>query len=93
MLIVHLAMVSIILGQLTVYPIGLLDFVQLDNFRKFNYLELINLTKMNLREQDKGQRPYANAFVRAISTGGNAPIPTNEIFQVARVALEVIFNC
>jgi hypothetical protein len=44
---------------------------------------------MNLWRQDKGQKACAAAFVQAITTGGPAPIPLDEIFEVARVSIEV----
>jgi predicted dehydrogenase/threonine dehydrogenase-like Zn-dependent dehydrogenase len=63
--------------------------LQLDNFRKLQGFGWPGFTKMNLWRQDKGQKACAAAFVQAISTGGPAPIPVDEILEVARVSIEV----
>jgi predicted dehydrogenase len=63
--------------------------LQLDNFRKLQGFGWPGFTKMNLWRQDKGQKACAAAFVQAITTGGPAPIPLDEIFEVARVSIEV----
>lgn len=63
--------------------------LQLDNFRKLQGFGWPGFTKMNLWRQDKGQKACAAAFVQAITTGGPAPIPLEEIFEVARVSIEV----
>ena len=63
--------------------------LQLDNFRKLQGFGWPGFTKMNLWRQDKGQKACAAAFVQAISTGGPAPIPLDEILEVARVSIEV----
>jgi hypothetical protein len=44
---------------------------------------------MNLWRQDKGQKACAAAFVQAIASGGLAPIPIDQILEVARVSIEV----
>ena len=44
---------------------------------------------MNLWRQDKGQKACAVAFIKAIAQGGPAPIPFDEIVEVARVSIEV----
>lgn len=63
--------------------------LQLDNFRKLRGFGWPGFTKMNLWRQDKGQKACAAAFVQAIATGGTAPIPLDEILEVARVSIEV----
>jgi predicted dehydrogenase/threonine dehydrogenase-like Zn-dependent dehydrogenase len=63
--------------------------LQLDNFRKLKGFGWPDFTKMNLWRQDKGQKACAAAFVKAISTGGPAPIPFDQILEVARVSIEV----
>jgi predicted dehydrogenase/threonine dehydrogenase-like Zn-dependent dehydrogenase len=63
--------------------------LQLDNFRKLHGFGWPGFTKMNLWRQDKGQKACAAAFVQAITTGGPAPIPLDEILEVARVSIEV----
>lgn len=42
-----------------------------------------------LRSQDKGQKACVAAFVGAIRSGEPAPIPFEEIMEVARVSIEV----
>lgn len=63
--------------------------LQLDNFRKLQGFGWPGFTQMNLWRQDKGQKACAAAFVQAINSGGPAPIPLEEIFEVARVSIEV----
>ena len=63
--------------------------LQLDNFRKLKGFGWPGFNKMNLWRQDKGQKACAAAFVKAISTGGPAPIPFDQILEVARVSIEV----
>lgn len=63
--------------------------LQLDNFRKLQGFGWPGFTKMNLWRQDKGQKACVAAFVQAISAGGLAPIPLDEILEVARVSIEV----
>lgn len=62
--------------------------LQLDNFRKLKGYGWPGFGKMNLWRQDKGQNACAAAFLRAIETGQPA-IATDEIFEVARVSIEV----
>jgi predicted dehydrogenase/threonine dehydrogenase-like Zn-dependent dehydrogenase len=63
--------------------------LQLDNFRKLKGFGWPGFSKMNLWRQDKGQKACAAAFVKAISEGGPAPIPFDQIMEVARVSIEV----
>jgi predicted dehydrogenase/threonine dehydrogenase-like Zn-dependent dehydrogenase len=62
--------------------------LQLDNFRKLKGFGWKGFKKMNLWRQDKGQKACAAAFLESIKTGVPA-IPSNEIFEVARVSIEV----
>lgn len=62
--------------------------LQLDNFRKLKGYGWPGFTKMNLWQQDKGQNACAAAFLRALESGVSA-IPAAEIFEVARVTIEV----
>ena len=62
--------------------------LQLDNFRKLTGFGWPGFSKMNLWRQDKGQKACAVAFVRAVETGGPAPIPLEELIEVARVTIE-----
>jgi predicted dehydrogenase len=63
--------------------------LQLDNFRKLQGFGWPGFKKMNLWRQDKGQKACAAAFIKAIAQGGPAPIPFDEIVEVARVSIEV----
>lgn len=42
---------------------------------------------MNLWRQDKGQDACAAAFLRALEGGAATPIPSAEIFEVARISV------
>ena len=63
--------------------------LQLDNFRKLKGFGWLGFSRMNLWRQDKGQKACAVAFIKAIAQGGPAPIPFDEIVEVARVSIEV----
>ncbi len=63
--------------------------LQLDNFRKLKGYGWPGFKKMNLWKQDKGQNACAAAFLTAIEQGANTPISADEIFEVARVTIEV----
>ena len=62
--------------------------LQLDNFRKLKGYGWPGFNKMNLWKQDKGQNACAAAFLQAVEKGVPA-IPVEEIFEVARVTIEV----
>ncbi len=62
--------------------------LQLDNFRKLKGFGWPGFSKMNLWKQDKGQNACAEAFLQAVEKGVPA-IPVDEIFEVARVTIEV----
>lgn len=63
--------------------------LQLDNFRKLKGFGWSNFNKMNLWRQDKGQDACAAAFVESIRQGKESPIPADEIFEVARITIQV----
>lgn len=63
--------------------------LQLDNFRKLKGFGWPGFSKMNLWKQDKGQTGCAAAFLNAIETGKESPIPARELFEVARVTIEI----
>jgi predicted dehydrogenase len=63
--------------------------LQLDNFRKLKGFGWPGFSRMNLWRQDKGQKACAVAFIKAITQGGPAPIPFDEIVEVARASIEV----
>jgi predicted dehydrogenase/threonine dehydrogenase-like Zn-dependent dehydrogenase len=62
--------------------------LQLDNFRKLHGFGWPGFRKMNLWSQDKGQKACAKAFVDAVAGRGPAPIPFEEIIEVAKVSIE-----
>jgi len=62
--------------------------LQLDNFLKLRGFNWPGFKKHNLWRQDKGQTACAAAFLAAVEQGGTAPIPADELFEVARVTLE-----
>lgn len=62
--------------------------LQLDNFRKLKAFGWKGFKKMNLWKQDKGQKDCAAAFLEGIQAGKPA-IAADEIFEVARVSIEV----
>lgn len=63
--------------------------LQLDNYRQLTGFGWPSFTKMNLWRQDKGQKACAAAFVQAVARGVSAPIPFEEITEVARVSIEI----
>lgn len=63
--------------------------LQLDNFRKLKGFGWPGFKKMNLWTQNKGQSECAAAFLEAVELGKPTPIPSDEIFEVARVSIEV----
>lgn len=62
--------------------------LQLDNFRKLIGYGWPGFKKMNLWTQDKGQKACAAAFLQALEQGSPV-IDPNEIFEVAKVTIEV----
>lgn len=63
--------------------------LQLDNFLKLRGFGWPGFSKKSLLRQDKGQKACATAFIDAIQNGGAAPIPADELFEVAQVTLDV----
>jgi predicted dehydrogenase/threonine dehydrogenase-like Zn-dependent dehydrogenase len=62
--------------------------LQLDNFRKLRGFGWPGFKKMNLWQQDKGQKACAAAFLDSIEKGLPCPISPEEVFEVARVSIE-----
>ena len=62
--------------------------LQLDNFRKLSGYGWPSFNKMNLWKQNKGQNACAAAFLQALEKGVPAIAP-DEVFEVARVSIEV----
>jgi predicted dehydrogenase len=63
--------------------------LQLDNFRKLSGWGWKGFSTMNLWRQDKGAEACVHAFVTATRDGGPPPIPTAEVIEVSRVAIEL----
>lgn len=63
--------------------------LQLNNFRKLTGFGWKGFNKMNLWSQDKGQAACSKAFMDAVTQGGLSPIPQDEIFEVARVSVDI----
>lgn len=63
--------------------------LQIDNFRKMKGFGWPGFKKMNLWKQDKGQQACAKAFLASIEKGEAAPIPADELFEVAKVTIDV----
>ncbi|MGF1684950.1 bi-domain-containing oxidoreductase [Photobacterium minamisatsumaniensis] len=63
--------------------------LQLDNFRKLKGFGWPGFKKMNLWKQDKGQNPCSAAFLESIEKGTEAPITARELFEVAKVTIEI----
>lgn len=63
--------------------------LQLDNFKKLKGYGWKGFKSQRLLSQDKGQKACAAAFVESIRSGSPAPIPYEEIMEVARVSIEV----
>lgn len=63
--------------------------LQLNNFRKLKAYGWPNFSGKNLFKQDKGQKECVHQFVSAISAGLEPVIPIKELFEVARVNIEI----
>lgn len=61
--------------------------LQLDNFRILRGHGWREFSGMKLWRQDKGQRNCVKTFVDAMRTGANAPIPMEEVLEVASVSV------
>jgi len=64
--------------------------LQLDNFRKLKAYGWPGFKKLNLWQQDKGQNACAAAFVKSIENSDDAPISANELFEVARISIDIV---
>ena len=62
--------------------------LKIDNFLSLNGFGWKNFKKKRLWRQDKGQVPCVSAFLSSIKNGIPA-IPVNELFEVARISIEV----
>ena len=63
--------------------------LQLDNFIKLKGFGWKGFKKLNLWKQDKGQTACSAAFINSVKQGAVAPIPANELFEVAKVTIDI----
>ena len=63
--------------------------LQLSNFLKLKGYGWKGFKSQNRVRQDKGQTACCAAFIEGIRSGGQAPIPVNELFEVAERTLEI----
>ena len=63
--------------------------LQLDNFVKLKGFGFKGFKKMNLWKQDKGQNLCSKLFLDSIKDGTEAPISIDEIFEVAKVSIDI----
>jgi predicted dehydrogenase len=63
--------------------------LQLDNFVSLRGFGWPNFNRSKLWRQDKGQDACASAFVEAVREKTPAPIPSEELFEVARVMVQL----
>ena len=63
--------------------------LQLDNFLALRGFNWKGFKKDKLWRQDKGQAACSAAFIKAVEEGGSAPIPADELFEVAKVSIDV----
>ena len=63
--------------------------LQLNNYQKLIGYSWPGFKKMNLWQQDKGQKACAKAFIDAISNGNISPIPIEEIFEVSKISIKL----
>jgi predicted dehydrogenase/threonine dehydrogenase-like Zn-dependent dehydrogenase len=72
--------------RLEVFAAG--KVVQLHNYRKLQAWGIPGFRTRRRLSQDKGQVACCAAFLKAIETGGRAPIPAAELFEVQRWLLQ-----
>jgi predicted dehydrogenase len=61
--------------------------LQLDNFRRLRGYGWPGFGTQNLWRQDKGQSALVQAFVNAVRTGADPPIPFAELIEVSRTVI------
>ncbi|WP_201784050.1 bi-domain-containing oxidoreductase [Pelagerythrobacter marensis] len=62
--------------------------LQLNNFIGLKGFNWPGFRKQNLWRQDKGQDHCAAAFLKAVESGSETPIPAEELFEVAEVTID-----
>ncbi|MEJ6475594.1 bi-domain-containing oxidoreductase [Pseudoalteromonas piscicida] len=63
--------------------------LQLDNFIKLKGYGWSGFRKFNLWKQDKGQEQCSKLFLEAIEKGLEVPISSDEIFEVAKISIDI----
>lgn len=63
--------------------------LQLDNFIKLKGFNWKGFKKLNLWKQDKGQAACSAAFIESVKNSTQAPIPANELFEIAKVTIDI----
>ena len=63
--------------------------LQLDNFRQLKGFDWPGFSSRKEARQDKGQNGCCAAFVQSVAHGGAAPIPVEELFEVAEVTIRI----
>ncbi|WP_350546460.1 bi-domain-containing oxidoreductase [Pseudoalteromonas sp. 5-MNA-CIBAN-0065] len=63
--------------------------LQLDNFIKLKGFGWKGFKKLNLWKQDKGQTACSAAFINSVKQGTAAPIPADELFEVAKITIDI----
>ena len=66
--------------------------LRLDNYRKLQAWGIPGFRTRRSLSQDKGQQACCAAFLAAIESGGQAPIPAAELFEVQRWLLQAQNN-
>ena len=64
--------------------------LQLENFRVLRGFGFRGFKSFRTWRQDKGHACCVQAFLNAISSGAPSPIPAAEIFEVSRIAIELV---
>jgi len=64
--------------------------IELDNFRKMAGYGWPAFRKMNLRRQDKGHSDCIRAFISAVESGADSPIPFDEIVEVTNATFDAV---
>jgi predicted dehydrogenase/threonine dehydrogenase-like Zn-dependent dehydrogenase len=62
--------------------------LQIDNWKRLRAFNWNGVRDDRLWRQNKGQTACVRAFVEAVECGSGAPIPADELFEVARVSIE-----
>lgn len=63
--------------------------LQLNNFRTLKGFGWPSFRSMNLWRQDKGQYSCVQAFMDAIRSGDECPIPLTEVLEISRISIEL----